>query len=60
MSHTSTQGLHGTSLGGGRNVLYDEAMKKEQVYLYFIILDDDIINQKETQMCMHNNYDSCQ
>ena len=32
-----------TSWGGGRNVLYEEAMKRKQEYLYFIILDDDII-----------------
>ena len=37
-----------TSWGGGRNVLYEEAMKKEQVYLYFIILDDDIVINKKS------------
>jgi hypothetical protein len=35
-----------TSWGGGRNVLYEEAMKRNQKYLYFIILDDDIILQQ--------------
>ena len=32
-----------TSWGGGRNVLYEEAMNRDQEYLYFILLDDDII-----------------
>ena len=32
-----------TSWGGGRNVLYETAMKREQVYLYFILMDDDIV-----------------
>ena len=32
-----------TSWGGGRNVLYEAAMKREQVYLYFIAIDDDIV-----------------
>ena len=32
-----------TSWGGGKNVLYEETMKREKVYLYFIILDDDIV-----------------
>ena len=33
-----------TSWGGGRNVLYEDAMtKREQIYLYYILMDDDII-----------------
>ena len=36
-----------TSWGGGRNVLYEEAMKREQEYLYFIIMDDDISINRE-------------
>lgn len=32
-----------TSWGGGRNVLYEEAMKRNQEYLFFILLDDDIL-----------------
>lgn len=32
-----------TSWGGGRNVLYEAAMKREQIYLYFILMDDDIV-----------------
>ena len=32
-----------TSWGRGRNVLYREAMKRKQEYLYFIIMDDNII-----------------
>ena len=36
-----------TSWGGGRNVLYEEAMKRNQEYLYFIILDDDIVLTEE-------------
>ena len=37
-----------TSWGGGRNVLYERAMKKDQVYLYFIIMDDDIVINKKS------------
>ena len=36
-----------TSWGGGRNVLYEEAMKRKQEYLYFIILDDDLILEED-------------
>ena len=36
-----------TSWGGGRNVLYEEAMKRKQVYLYFIIIDDDIVLERQ-------------
>ena len=32
-----------TSWGGGRNVLYEDAMQRKQTYLYFIIMDDDIV-----------------
>lgn len=35
------------SWGGGRNVLFKEAMKRNQEYLYFIIMDDDIVLQEE-------------
>ena len=35
------------SWGGGRNVLFEEAMKRNQEYLYFIIMDDDIALQEE-------------
>ena len=38
-----------TSWGGGRNVLYEAAMKKEQVYLYFLLLDDDIVLKRQSE-----------
>ena len=38
-----------TTWGGGRNVLYKEAMNREQEYLYFIIMDDDIVLQLELE-----------
>ena len=38
-----------TSWGGGRNVLYEDAMKREQVYLYFFIMDDDIVLQPKSK-----------
>ena len=37
-----------TSWGGGRNVLYEDAMtKREQIYLYYIVMDDDITIDRE-------------
>ena len=36
-----------TSWGGGRNVLYEDAMKHEPVYLFYIFLDDDITINRE-------------
>jgi hypothetical protein len=36
-----------TSWGGGRNVLYEDAMTREPVYLYYIIMDDDITINRE-------------
>ena len=38
-----------TTWGGGRNVLYKEAMNRKQEYLYFIIMDDDIVLQLELE-----------
>ena len=32
-----------TSWARGRNMLYEEAMKRKQEYLYFILMDDDIV-----------------
>ena len=36
-----------TSWGGGRNVLYEDAMKHGPVYLFYIFLDDDITIDRE-------------
>ena len=37
-----------TSWGGGRNVLYEDAMtRREQIYLYYILMDDDIIIDRQ-------------
>ena len=38
-----------TSWGGGRNVLYEDTMKREQIYLYFIVMDDDIVLQPKSE-----------
>ena len=43
-----------TSWGGGRNVLYEEAMKRKQEYLYFIIMDDDIMIDREANESRDN------
>ena len=36
----------GTSWGGARNALYEDAMKREPVYLYYILMDDVTINRE--------------
>ena len=42
-----------TTWGGGRNVLYKDAMtKREQIYLYYILMDDDIIIEPQNTESM--------
>ena len=44
-----------TSWGGGRNVLYEDAMtKREQIYLYYILMDDDIIIEPQNNESTSN------
>ena len=47
-----------TSWSKGRNVLYREAMKRRQEYLYFIIMDDDIVLEREEAVWGSESIDS--
>ena len=55
LSHVKYLFNSSTSWGTGRNMLFEEAMRRAKKYLYYIFMDDDITIERRSQASINAN-----